>query len=145
MKAHEWVPLEERRKEMRAHRNKGNWNMFCGHGQINANTINMTSIAVTNVHESFRECGKKNRSRKHRPGCRRERYPKLMRFCASCGLLDNDLAESMSVRELCDGFVDVGAHAANGLGRTARMWADDMGRHAKGFAENLFGLIGCMF
>lgn len=111
---------------------------------INANTINVTNVTnVTSVTTGWHGSAGRKRLRMNRSGS--ERKPKLYRFCASGGLLDQDVASGMTDRELCDGFVDVGSYAMKGIGRTAGRLADDLGRHAKGFADNLVDLIGCLF
>jgi len=121
------------------------------HVHVNANTINMTNNVtnVTNVTQIAQVSGNgwnKKRLRSGNGYCgKRERKPRLLRFCASGGLLDQDVAERMSGREMCDGFVEVGSYAAKGLGRTMGKLADDMGRHAKSFSNNLLGILECLF
>ena len=112
---------------------------------INASTVNITNVTnVTQVVQAGCCVGSAKRHKHERRGegddGRRERRPKLLRYCASGGILDRDVAESMSNGELCDGFADVGSYAAKGLKRTAYKWASDMGRHARGFFGSLFGI-----
>ena len=110
---------------------------------INASTVNITN--VTNVAQVV-NCGGRPKWHKHKRrdegyNGKHDRKPKLLRYCASGGIIDHDVAEDMSNGELCDGFVEVGSYAAKGLKRTASKWAGDMGHHARGFFGSLFGIV----
>lgn len=152
-KAPKGVPLEERRKEMRKHRNNGYGGCRYATYQsyMNANTINVTNVTnTTNVthvakvahvghsywHGRLHEVRKMKRG--HGGGERRDSLPKLTRFCASGGLLDYDKASRMSEGEMCDEAVRVVKHSTR---KMASAWG--------GVARNLFGglsdMVGAFF
>ena len=117
-------------------------------GSMNAQTINITNVTNVSQIVSAGHGGESFHGRKHKhgrgersDGAASNRNPRLLRFCASGGLLDRDVAESMSNRELCDGFVEVGSYAVKGLGRTAKKWAGNMGHHARGLFGSLFRMV----
>jgi len=82
------------------------------------NTINITNITnITQVvaGHGHRPAGKRRGDIGER---RTERPPKLLRFCGSCGVMDQDVASRMSSSELCDESVKVIGYASKGLCRS---------------------------
>ena len=113
---------------------------------IRANTINNYVTNVTNVTNVTRVTHVYNAAsisgygghlhhnkRKHaygNGGRREERGPKLLRYCASCGVLDQNVASRMSSSELCDESAKVVRHSAKHLAHDA--------------SECVGGLVGCV-
>lgn len=119
---------------MRGGKRRSRWG---GGYVVNANTYNTNITNITNVTQVTGIGGHKMHGRKRgRCGERGERPPKLTRFCASCGLLDQDVVGRMSDDELMGESAKVVGYAAKGL-------ADDLGSIAGGFirlgAETIAG------
>lgn len=114
---------------------------------IYADAVNVTNVTnnVTQVSHvsgcSPRKFGK--RKRRHGGKGKNDRNPKLLRYCASGGLLDQDVAYGMSDKELCDGFVNVGAYAVRGFASTADAWTRDVGRGMRKIGSSIMGLLEC--
>lgn len=85
-------------------------------GRVVKNTYvtNVTNITNVVAHPHFNG-GKHHFKHCHREHERTEKPPKLARFCASGGLLDQDVAMRMSGGELFSGIAAVGGYAARGV------------------------------
>ena len=65
-----------------------------------------------------------------------DRPPKLQRFCATCGLMDYNVAARMDSAELC-------VEAAKVVGYNAKGLARDLGNIGKSAFECAEGVLGC--
>ena len=110
---------------------------------------NVTNIVncsrVDSGHGKWRSHGRK-RHGKRRGGDGHGKPPKLFRFCASCGIMDQDVAYGMSDGEMLDGAVDVVKYSAHGLsrcaGRFARGVSHDIKRTCRGIRQIFSSIFG---
>lgn len=104
------------------------------------NVTNVTSVSntqVASVSGGWTSGRRKRRSERRESGDR-ERKPKMLRYCASGGLLDSHVVSRMSRGEMCEGAVDVMRYGANGLASSAKGIAGGIGM----IAEGIFGFFG---
>lgn len=130
----------------------GVYGNYMPYGNIVVNNTYITNI--TNVsaysHGSGRHLKRlKHHDRKHE---KREEPPKLYRFCASCGLLDQDVAASLNAGELLSGGLAVARYGIRGAAKDARDIIHSgrdlgnavckMGSGLCGIVESVCGFIG---
>lgn len=135
---HKGMPLElkERRKTMR--RRKRNRRMEIDvrdvyvTNNITNNIVNVTNISASTRYQEYRHAHKHGKKR------RKERPPKLFRYSASCGLLDQNVVSKMSNEELLLG-------SAENMGYAARGFCSSVGRAADGVCEMGDGLLKIIF
>ena len=134
---------------------KGRWKRrwFQGNGYAiaKARDVNITNVTnVTNVTEvtNVMQVNGHNwerKPRRHDGYKKRDRPPKLYRFCASGGLLDQDVVASMDTGKLASEAVKVTGYMAKKVGASAMDIGRDIGsgvKHAAEVAGSLFGIIG---
>lgn len=110
---------------------------------VNARTINVNVVNVTQLTRI--DAGRGGwHGKKHCHGghClkRHGHPPKMLRYCASCGLLDQHVATRMSHGELC-------GEAANVIGNAAKGPSSNVGNMARsigGIASCSFGVAKCV-
>ena len=116
---------------------------YMPNGNITLNNItNITN--VTNVMACPLTYGRKKKYHNHKIHDRKrneaERPPKLTRFCVSGGLLDYDVAKSMSDGELFSESLAVARYGFRG----AVKHAGDIGRSVKDIGSGLHGIAQCV-
>lgn len=116
--------LKERRKTMRGYR----WE--CGGRTVNITNVH-THVHVYGHHEN-------HHGNRHGGGWKkRERKPRLLRFCASGGLLDQNVVSRMSSERLMAESADVIGYAADGMCKSAC----NMARGVGGIIDGAFQAI----
>lgn len=118
---------------------------YLPHGRVVKNTYvtNVTNITNVVAHPHFNG-GKHHFKHCHRKHERTEKPPKLARFCASGGLLDQDVAMRMSGGEIFSGIAAVGGYAARGVVKHAGNIIRnnrDLGDGACQIVGNAFGIV----
>lgn len=121
---------------------------------IYANNVNITNVNnitnVTQISTYVNGYGRTRGKRGKRMGKgdgRNDRPPKLFRYCASCGILDQDVASSMSTGRMCDESVKSLSYTAKGLSSSIGGMAKGVSRMGNGVAEmamGVFGFIGAL-
>lgn len=117
----------------------------------NVTITNVTNITnVTQVSSHVNGYGKPRRKHGNGHGFgdgRSDRPPKLFRYCASCGLLDQDVASRMSTGKMCEESVKALAYTARGVSSSVGGMARGFGRMGQGvagMAKGIFGFIGAL-
>jgi len=113
---------------------------------MNANTIN---INVTNISNRFRvdHTGSKRKfqgSQRHF-AVRSDRPPRLLRYCSTCGLLDQGVVAGMSNGERCVESARVIGYAAKGLCSDVGSMAGNVVSAGFGIAKGTVGLVAALF
>lgn len=131
----------ERRKTMRNSHGNGYAAYAINYGVVNyTNYIQTTN--VTNV--TFAPGDQRSRRSRHarRNPQERERKPELLRFCGSCGILDQDKAMRMSDEEFVDGLIDVGRYASMDATRNIGTICSGLGSIGSGVVGAVRCLVG---
>lgn len=127
------------------------WNGCAGDNVHYGNTYvqNVTHITQTYVvthtpRYSGRSCRRAHQEWSHGHGSRKTgpREPKLLRFCKSCGILDQDKVMRMSDGEIVDGLLDVERHVRHDMARHASGMCHDLCCCGRSVAGAVKGLIG---
>ena len=114
------------------------------YGPMYAKSINITNVTnITNVavFRGYGHQGKSKRRHGHREVNRKEKPPKLFRYGASCGMLDQDVVANMSNEELCCESVKALGYSARGFGSCVCGIAREVGGVGRD-ACNVVGAIG---
>lgn len=99
-----------------------------------AKNITVNNITnVTNVNNVTNVVHVQGEQRHHKQNHHHERKPELLRFCQSCGILDQQKVMRMSNGQLAEGAVDVMRHSSRNLGR-----------HATGVIKSFGGIFGAI-
>jgi len=131
------------------HRYTGNYRQFNGCGftadDVNARTINVNVANITQVVRSNRQAegwhgGGHKQVKKHV-----EHPPRLLRHCASFGLLDSHVSYGMSDAERCVEASKVIGYAARGLGRNVGNMAKSAVDASICFAKGAIGIVEAIF
>lgn len=119
---------------------------------INYNNVtNVTNVTNVNVSKtSFHSGGipwkhKKRHGKGGGYGNRRNRTPKLLRFCASGGFLDYGKASRMGRGEMCREASNVVHHSVSGLSSCAGRIASNARRSARTIASGIRDIVGAFF
>lgn len=121
------------------------------HATYVTNVTNVTNVKVTNVNTGgvavpYKWHGQSGRRRHKREDWHREeRKPKLLRYCASCGLLDQHVVARMSHEEACLESMNVLGYAAKGLVRDLDCGFSNASRHAAGACRNFGHAVSCFY
>lgn len=112
-----------------------------------ANITNVTNVAQVHVdgEGAWKPRKRKHGHKHHGHFERRERPPKLFRFCSSCGILDRDVASNMSEGMMCQEAVNVIGYSARGLADCTSTFARNASHHLGEAAEGLWGVVSGIF
>ena len=115
-----------------------------GHlGIVNTGTINITNITnITNVScygRPHRHHANHRNANKHG-----QKPPKLLRYCSTCGLLDQDVVANMSSGEMCDEAINVMGYGVRGLASCAGNVTRSVGGLLKGILDVAVCCVGAM-
>ena len=114
-------------------------------GNITINNItNITNVTGIKNFSGRRPWNKHHNKASHKNGGYHKREPKLMRFCKSFGILDQDKVMRMSDGEIVDGLLGVERHVRHDMARHASGMCHDLyccGKGIVGVAKGLFGIV----
>ena len=110
-------------------------------GPIYTNNLNVNNVTNVAYLPGYCHHGKYKRNRRNSWGRREERPPKLFRYSASCGLLDQDVVARMSNEELLLGSAENMGYVARGFGSSVGRIANDVGMIGSGLLK-IFTSIG---
>lgn len=100
-------------------------------------TTNVTNVAIASAGHAPR---RRKHARRNQQGY--ERKPELLRFCGSCGILDQDKVMRMSDEEFVDGLVDVGRYASMDATRNIGTICSGLGSIGNGVVGAVRCLVG---
>ena len=138
---------KERRKTMRGHHGSGRYHGVPAYGMpYNSGTINITNVtnvthvtSVTQVnHVGHKRCRERNK------GSGLGRPPKLWRFCASCGILDNDRLHGMSNGAIMHESAKAAGYAARKLGHNLSEMGSGVCQIVEGVAKGVASIVGAV-
>ena len=91
------------------------------YGVVNyTNYIHTTNVTNVTMMQSHGNIGSRRRRHARNGLQRREEKPELLRFCESCGILDQDKVMRMSDEQIVDGVFDVGRHVSRDVARNVK-------------------------
>lgn len=96
-------------------RNRGGGDTYVYSGNTYKSVNSYTTLNMYGSQDSYAYRHKQHVQDRRQNGERRERPPKLTRYCVSCGLMDRHLVSRMSESELMDESAKVVAYGAKGL------------------------------
>lgn len=112
------------------------------YGVVNyTNYIHTTNVTNVTMMQSPGNIGSRRRRHARNGLQRREEKPELLRFCESCGILDQDKVMRMSYGQIVDGVFDVGRHVNRDVARNVKGICGGLGKMGQGVAGVVHGLI----
>ena len=121
-----------------------------GYAAINYGVVNYTNyIQTTNVTnvtmvQSAGDMGSRRRKHARRELQGRERKPELLRFCGSCGILDQDKVMRMSDEQIVDGVFDVGRYVSRDVATNVEGICGGLSTMGHGVAGVVHGLFSAV-
>lgn len=112
------------------------------YGVVNyTNYIHTTNVINVTIMQSPGNIGSRRRGYARRNTQGRKERPELLRFCESCGILDQDKVMRMSDGQIVDGVFDVGRHVSRDVARNVKGICGGIGKMGQGVAGVVHGLF----